>query len=751
MSTRRGFLHGMAAAGLGARLQAQEKSSITQIDIVHHTHTDIGYTDLPSVVRDKQIRYLNSAIGLCRTQPSFRWTVESLVGLQDWWLTSNAARRKEFLGLVHAGRMDVMGLPFNQTPLLDALQWKQMMEWISPDLWKQVNPRAAMQNDVNGFPRAGALHLLDKGIRHLLMGINSDSGGPPFERPSAFWWKMPDGRKLFIWLGEHYGRAMEYLGFYGGDLPKQGDESLASSHARCLKQLARLQSSGYSHNRLLLTFTHPKGYDNGSPFPPLAPFVEKWNAAKLLPSLRLVTATQAVHEMESLVGAGIPTLEGEWTDWWANGSASGPREIAASRFAKRNVASALSPVWGPLPKSASASVETILRDLCLFDEHTWGAAASVSAPHSLNTLAQYNEKSELAYRPMGHAAWLLDRRAQTKIVPMQQGVYVANTTPMEYTGWVQTQGDRRTWLDKLPGNSLRLVPAEAEAPASGASTAKPVVETDVSGWPVRVSWPGMSKPLFDGAAGGFICGDLIPPADRRTITRLHANPNEAEREAIRRKSVRYTRATGAPSQMSETPHTVVYTQELRHERIANARRTLELWKTEPRARLTLKLDRLSSVKPEILYADFALPASLPLPQVSSGGVPFTPYRDQLKGSCRDYFGIDGWAHYKSGEGDWLWVTRDAPLVCVGGPHMLERHQAEPTTPHRILAMLLDNCWHTNFVADSHGTMEFRFELMWRPKIDRPQDWAATLSTEPFVFVNPADREHPALMDELYRP
>jgi hypothetical protein len=123
----------------------------------------------------------------------------------------------------------------------------------------------------------------------------------------------------------------------------------------------------------------------------------------------------------------------------------------------------------------------------------------------------------------------------------------------------------------------------------------------------------------------------------------------------------------------------------------------------------------------------------------------------LKGSCRDYFGIDGWAHYRTSDGEWLWVTRDAPLVCVGGPHMLERHQVEPAAPNRIMALLLDNCWHTNFVADSHGGMEFRFDLMWRPKIERPQDWAATLSTDPVAFVNPAGGEHPALMDELYKP
>src|SRR5260370_1296166 len=57
-------------------------------------------------------------------------------------------------------------------------------------------------------------------------------------------------------------------------------------------------------------------------------------------------------------------------------------------------------------------------------------------------------------------------------------------------------------------------------------------------------------------------------------------------------------------------------------------------------------------------------------------------------------------------GDWLWVRGDAPLVSVGGPHTVARRTEPPPDPHRLLAMVFDNFWHTNFVADSHGLMGF---------------------------------------------
>jgi hypothetical protein len=744
MLSRRQFL---AAAPAGAALvQAAAPdagSPIRHVDIVHHTHTDVGYTALPAVVRDLQKRYLDIAVDACRHDPGFRWTVESLLGLDDWWRASTPARRLELTGLVQVGRMDVMGLPFNQTPFLNSRQWRQMMAWIPDSVWRSMNIRAAMQNDVNGFPRAGAMALLDRGIQRFLMGLNADSGGPPFRRPSAFWWKMPDARRLFVWHGEHYGSVMAYLkAAREGDRMLTNEARVRAAQADFVKRLDVIRAEGYAHDRLILTFTNPVAYDNGGPVPSLAPFVRAWNGLQLQPTLRLTTATQAVFDMEKAIGPVIPEMQGEWTDWWANGDASAPREVAASRRAKRAVAAAEAPVLGPAP-----DVTGILRDLCLFDEHTWGASASVSAPYSLETLGQFVEKSDLAYRPMGMSEALLSRRLRARIDPLPEGLYVVNTAPVEISdwatisvgalpaGWGERMGFRREsgafrfWLDRLPAHSVQAWHAETPSLTDD----KLDVKLDALGWPISCAWPGMKRPLFEGGLGDFLNVSAVPPADRNTIARLHGNADTEKREAIRRTALRESAAAYGPANAKVSPHTVVYQQEIRHERLVKATRRLELWRREPRARLTVRFDRVSSLAPEVFFLSFALPQGSGLPVFSSGGVPFTPYRDQLPGSCRDYFGIDGWAHYPTGEGHWLWVTRDAPLVAVGSPHVGELHQQEPTDTHRILAMIFDNCWHTNFVADSHGTMEFQFDLVWRPSIANPADLAQALVAEPLAL------------------
>jgi len=303
------------------------------------------------------------------------------------------------------------------------------------------------------------------------------------------------------------------------------------------------------------------------------------------------------------------------------------------------------------------------------------------------------------------------------------------------------------WFEKLPARSVSAFRAQTASATPTAAAAAPDVKMNTSKWPISVIWPGMSRPLFDGALGEFVCVSVVPPSDRRTITQLHAK-FDAE---LRRRSFERSEAIYGDTQTRDTLHTVRYVQDIRHVRLGPSKRVLELWKGEPRARITVSIDRLSSNAPEVLFLSFELPNALPLPVFSSGGVPYTPYRDQLRGSCKDYFAIDGWAHYGAAEGSWLWVTRDAPLVAIGGPHVVERHQSEPEARHRILAMIFDNCWHTNFVANSHGRMEFQFDLAWRASVDRPASIAEALASDPLAVWNPATHEETPLIEKIFRP
>ena len=826
--------------GAGAPARAEDPPAaperIRQIDLVHFSHTDYGFTDHPAVCHELYRRYLDIALdaALATTNAPegsrFCWTAETTEPVRAWWEAASPARRQEFLLAVRLGQLEVTALPLNNTPFLNAAQWDTMLRWLPEDLWREVKPAAAVQNDVNGMPRAGALRLLDRGVKRLFTGINEDSGGVPFPRPSAFWWKMPDGRRLFVWLNIGYGSGFEFFEpreWRQGPVPRAGDTryrpprpgeilaadeaSVRAAHRRCVDRVRQLERDGYPADVLTLSITSQWRYDNDPPFPPMSDFVAAWNRLGLKPRLRMATVSQAMEALEAQLGPRAPVREGEWTDWWANGTASAPREVAASRWAKRHLAAALSPVWGPVTEPVRRTAGELYRDLCLFDEHTWGSSLSVALPDSLDTQAQFNEKARLAYRPMARAEWLLAQRARTRLGSEGEGLWLANPGKAPFSGWVRMlrtafredfhsvqdpatgqawrlfgepglrpwgrpqrlvdlsredvsatftdnspDWQAKFWVESLPAQSirrLRLSTNTVEEPPSAAPV-KPVVQPGPSGWPLSAQWPGMRKPLFTEGFGDFVAVKVNGFAPRWVNADLW-NSSGPDREKRRKAALQEVPATlEGKAVIEESPHTILYTQWLQHPRLKWAVRRLEIWKQTPRARLTLRFNRISSADPEIFYLAFPLPCEEVLPRMSSGGEPFTPFMDQLSGTCRDYFAIDAWAHYPTPDGDWLWVSRDAPLVTLGGPQPLARLQKAPSRTALIMAMLYNNFWYTNFLGDSPGVMEFQFDLVWREAVEsgaHADALAGALMLDPQVLIQPAGPEHPLVQKRLHQP
>jgi hypothetical protein len=104
------------------------------------------------------------------------------------------------------------------------------------------------------------------------------------------------------------------------------------------------------------------------------------------------------------------------------------------------------------------------------------------------------------------------------------------------------------------------------------------------------------------------------------------------------------------------------------------------------------------------------------------------------------------------EGRWLWVSRDAPLMTFDRPQPLARLTNPPPRTGRLLAMIYNNFWYTNFLGDQPGVMEFQFDLVWQPTASGDAAaLAESLTTEPVTVINPALPEQPSLLKHLYQP
>ena len=128
-----------ATAALAVAPVFAQDLPVKEINLVHFSHTDVGFTDSPSVCRELYRRYLDIALDAILDSMKgprdqrFYWTAESTLAVNDWWLAATPARRKQFLKAVEAGQLEVTALAFNNTPFMNAAQWRTVLHWLPED------------------------------------------------------------------------------------------------------------------------------------------------------------------------------------------------------------------------------------------------------------------------------------------------------------------------------------------------------------------------------------------------------------------------------------------------------------------------------------------------------------------------------------------------------------------------------------------------------------------------------------------
>ena len=273
---------------------------------------------------------------------------------------------------------------------------------------------------------------------------------------------------------------------------------------------------------------------------------------------------------------------------------------------------------------------------------------------------------------------------------------------------------------------------------------------DEYGWPKELRWKNCDEPLFTVSPGDFISVEFKKPQGRWAYHRLL---NERNPQALDEYLRRIQAEPAGKTAVERNEHSIVYTQRMKHPRLKWLFRRLEVYERQQRVTLTVQLDRISSELPEWFYVGCEFPTGSVLPTTSSGGVSFTPFSDQLPNTCRDYFAIDDWISYRTEKTCRTWITKDAPLVSIGGPLTLQHVDGEPENPNRLYAMVFDNTWMTNFVCDEHGIFEFGFEMIQHDpcSITDIQKMSETfLSTLPIV-IHPGFPEDSTLMRRLHQP
>lgn len=476
---------------------------IREILFVHHSHTDVGYTHPQQVVLDLHQGYIDDALDIIEETADYpdaarmRWTCEVTGVTKRWWEQSSSLNRDRFLTAVQRGQIEVAAMKWNLTPLMDHSMAIDALRPIQFFRDLGIPVRTAMNTDVNGLPWGMVDALLDHGIDGVSMSINEHYGHAPRPWPAAFKWQSPSGRSIMAYNGIIYGATSDRM----LRIPHSIDEA----QVLVAKWMAKFEGLGYTHPFLMMQITNLTYHDNNAPQRALPDFIRHFNAraeAEGGVRLRFSTPSEVFERFRSLPQDSIPTLRGDWTDWWNFGAGSTARGTALGMRGQRDLkaARALGALTSKVRSTRrDANLAAAQDQLALFAEHTWGPDHSISRPHTADMFTQLSTK--MTYAAEGASlARMLRRDALQDLCAEgsgdQQMVLVANPHPTQVRQPLRLPSlppfaaaptkPRETGQDtSVPGNHNRFLAHRQDVQAAS-------ISADESLWTEAIELPPLS-------------------------------------------------------------------------------------------------------------------------------------------------------------------------------------------------------------------------------------------------------------------
>ena len=701
--------------------------------LLPHSHVDIGYTHVQTDVERAQWKYLEIAMDTARKTASyppgcrFKWNTEVLWAVDGYLQQATPAKRQAFLDAVQSGQVGLDALYGNMLTGLCRPEELLRLLRCGTELARQtgVPIESAMITDVPGYTWGVVPAFAHSGVKYFSIGPN---GGDRIGHTIAawgdkpFWWLGPNGRdRLLVW--------MTGTGYY----------QVFQSEARLMEYLQSLEEKGYPYD--CVQVRHCLG-DNGAPDVNFADKVRAWNETHAYPKLVIATTAEMFRDFEKRYGDKLPVAQGDFTPYWEDGAASSARETALNRAAAERLVQAetLFAMFNPRAYPQRDFYQA-WRNVVLYDEHTWGAHNSISAPDHPFVKSQWAIKQANALDADRESRALIEAANAARGEPVVQSektnvIDVINTTgTFIYFALVAVPKELSS-----AGDAVKYSPTNDSVLVSQRLTSGELV--------FRPCWGGFStrryfitegKPMrFNGAT-----------AEGNTLT----TPRSARGLGL---TVRVDEKTGAIASLRAGDHELVDT---------NAPTGLNDYFYLPGSDLK-GLQRNGPVSISIkeqgpLIASLLVVSDAPgcrrlsreirlhalgnyveiidtvdkLPVRAKEGVHFgfgfnvpggsvrmdvpwavvRPEADQIPGACKNWFAVQRWVDISNEKHGVTWLTPDAPLVEVGGitanliGSMSLRDWITNLPPSQtVYSWAMNNHWHTNYRADQEGPTVFRY-------------------------------------------
>ena len=304
-----------------------EKPRKWMVYLVQHVHTDIGYTKPQTEILPEHLRYIDYALDYCDLtddypdDAKFRFTCEVSWAVREYLKRRPIKQIERLKRRVAEGRIEIAGMFLNMSEIATESAMAASLQPIRTFKEMGLPVRTAMQNDVNGAAWCLVDYFSDIGVKYLTMGINKTRSLLPFDKPTAFWWESPSGKRLLAFRPDHY---------HTGNSWKIHEGNLKTFEPGIMEYLSLLQEKNYPFDRIAVQYS---GFhtDNSPPAMIECDLVKEWNEIYAWPKLRSATAHEFLQYVEKHHADELLVYRTAWPDWWTDGFGSAARETAASR------------------------------------------------------------------------------------------------------------------------------------------------------------------------------------------------------------------------------------------------------------------------------------------------------------------------------------------------------------------------------------------------------------------------------------
>ncbi|QGH36204.1 glycoside hydrolase [Gracilibacillus salitolerans] len=369
-----------------------------KIFVIHHSHTDIGYTERQEKIESFHVDYIKQAIEIINksrdgSRPEwkgFKWTCETFWAVEKFLEQASPETKEQFMEALQQGDIELSGTYLNMTELIDYdilkklfLKAKRLAEATDVPL------NSAMTADINGYSWGYSQAMYDAGIRNLLSCVHTHHGMYAIGRKQLpFYWETPTGDKLLVWNGEHYMLGNE-LGISPGavlsysirdefETTPNMENHWEMAETRIMRYLCQLEKEDYPYDFALVNVMGLLR-DNAAPNGKIMDFIHRWNSEYGNNVEIEMTTLNTFFDHVKNQEFEIPVYKGDWPDWWSDGVASTAMNTQIFRDAQRNLR-LVKNLDQNNDTVSKETIENIEHQLTMYAEHTWGYHSSVYEP-----------------------------------------------------------------------------------------------------------------------------------------------------------------------------------------------------------------------------------------------------------------------------------------------------------------------------------------------------------------------------------